>query len=65
MLKRMVSQFGIILITGYLTALPFTMNFKSIFKGVGVAEHHSAIYQLIIPAGIPRVCDSRALFTLP
>lgn len=53
MLKRMVSQFGIVLITGYLTALPFTMNFKSIFKGVGVAEHHSAVHQLIILWGIP------------
>lgn len=49
----MVSQFGIVLITGYLTALPFTMNFKSIFKGVGVASHHSAVHQLIILWGIP------------
>ena len=38
---------------GVIAVMPFTMNFQSVFKGVGIAEHHSAFYQLCILWGIP------------
>lgn len=51
--KRILSQFGITLIIAWLTAKPFTIHFESIFKGVGVAENHSRLYQLGVLWGIP------------
>ena len=42
-----------VVVIGVIAVMPFTMNFQSVFKGVGIAEHHSAFYQLCILWGIP------------
>lgn len=45
----------IIIINGMcvLIALPFTHYFTSVFQGVGIAQHHSKLYQLCILWGLP------------
>lgn len=46
-------QTVMVVVIGIIAVMPFTMNFQSVFKGVGIAEHHSAFYQLCILWGIP------------
>ena len=46
-------QTVMVVVIGVIAVMPFTMNFQSVFKGVGIAEHHSAFYQLCILWGIP------------
>ena len=53
MLIDSVLQLAVIIIIAILTALPFTLNFKSVFQGVGIAENHSKLYQLFVLWGIP------------
>ena len=48
-----VLQLAAIVVIAILTALPFTLNFKSVFQGVGIAENHSKLYQLFVLWGIP------------
>lgn len=48
-------QIGGIVITGILAAAPFTLSFVSIFKGVGITQHHSAFYQLAVLWSVPIV----------
>ncbi len=38
-----------------LTALPFTLTFESMTKGVALAQNHSAFYQLCVLWGLPSV----------
>lgn len=52
-LKNSTIHLAIVIIIGMLAALPFTMNFESVFKGVGVAQNHSKLYQLAVLWGIP------------
>ena len=37
----------------YVVSLPFTLQFDSMFKGVGIAQNHSMIHQLLILWGLP------------
>lgn len=52
-LKNFTIHLAIVIIIGMLAALPFTMNFESVFKGVGIAQNHSKLYQLAVLWGIP------------
>lgn len=52
-LKNSTIHLAIVIIIGMLAALPFTMNFESVFKGVGIAQNHSKLYQLAVLWGIP------------
>ena len=38
---------------GTIVALPFTMKFETMVSGVGIAGHHSMLYQLAILWGLP------------
>lgn len=40
---------------GTVVALPFTMKFETMVSGVGIARHHSMLYQLAILWGLPTV----------
>lgn len=40
---------------GTIVALPFTMKFETMVSGVGIAKHHSMLYQLAILWGLPTV----------
>ena len=40
---------------GTIVALPFTMKFETMVSGVGIARHHSMLYQLTILWGLPTV----------
>ena len=40
---------------GTVVALPFTMKFETMVSGVGIAKHHSILYQLAILWGLPTV----------
>ena len=42
-----------IIVISYVVSLPFTLQFDSMFKGVGIAQNHSMIYQLLILWGLP------------
>ena len=44
-----------IVIIFYVVSLPFTLQFDSMFKGVGIAQYHSMIHQLLILWGLPVV----------
>lgn len=45
---------GLVVFAGaILVPLPFNSTFQSIYKGVGVAEHHTPLYQFFILWGIP------------
>ena len=44
-----------IVIIFYVVSLPFTLQFDSMFKGVGIAQYHSMIHQLSILWGLPVV----------
>ena len=48
-----VMQILLVVIIGKAAALPFTMNFESVFNGVGIAHNHSKVYQLAVLWGIP------------
>ena len=37
----------------YIAALPFTLQFDTMFQGVGIAQNHSMIHQLLILWGLP------------
>lgn len=37
-----------IIVISYVVSLPFTLQFDSMFKGVGIAQNHSMIHQLLI-----------------
>ena len=52
-LKNSTIHLAIVIIIGMLAALPFTMNFESVFKGVGIAQNRSKLYQLAVVWGIP------------
>ena len=41
------------IVVSYVVILPFTMKFKTMFQGVGIATHHSLIHQLLILWGLP------------
>ena len=49
-----------IIVISYVVSLPFTLQFDSMFKGVGIAQNHSMIHQLLILWGLPVVLDSSA-----
>lgn len=51
-LKNSLVQLSSVIIIGMLVALPFTMNFESVFKGVGITQNHSKLYQLAVLWGI-------------
>ena len=42
-----------IIVISYVVSLPFTLQFDSMFKGVGIAQNHSMIHQLLILWGLP------------
>ncbi|MDD7218692.1 MAG: DUF2298 domain-containing protein [Clostridia bacterium] len=42
-----------VLAVSYIVVLPFTLQFDSMFQGVGIAQFHSRIYQLLILWGLP------------
>lgn len=42
-----------VLAISYIVVLPFTLQFDSMFQGVGIAQFHSRIYQLLILWGLP------------
>ena len=44
-----------IIVISYVVSLPFTLQFDSMFKGVGIAQNHSMIHQLLILWGLPVV----------
>ena len=44
-----------IIVISYVVSLPFTLRFDSMFKGVGIAQNHSMIHQLLILWGLPVV----------
>lgn len=52
-LKKSSAQIGVVVVTGIIAALPFTLNFESVFKGVRLAQKHTALYQLAVLWGIP------------
>lgn len=61
-IKKSIMQIGIIVITGIMSALPFTLNYDSVFKGVELAKYHTPFYQLFILWGIPFILSSIFLF---
>lgn len=54
-LAETFTQLIIIGVIGIVTALPFTLHFDSVFNGVGIAQKHSKLYQMIVLWGIPFV----------
>ena len=57
--KRILAVTGVqaveIIVISYVVSLPFTLQFDSMFKGVGIAQNHSMIHQLLILWGLPVV----------
>lgn len=51
--KNIVIQIGITVVTGILMSIPFSLHFKGMFHGIGIAQHHTALYQLLVLWGFP------------
>lgn len=43
----------VILLFSWLVVLPFTLQFETMFSGIGIAQRHSRLYQLVILWGLP------------
>ena len=50
-----IAQAVEIIVVSYLVILPFTLKFDTMFQGVGIAQYHSMIHQLLILWGLPAV----------
>ena len=50
-----IAQAVEIIVVSYLVILPFTLKFDTMFHGVGIAQYHSMIHQLLILWGLPAV----------
>ena len=50
-----IAQAVEIIVVSYLVILPFTLKFDTMFQGVGIAQCHSMIHQLLILWGLPAV----------
>ncbi len=50
---RILIRFVVMLALSIVAALPFTMTFDSMFQGIALAAHHSALYQLAVLWGLP------------
>ncbi len=48
-----IAQAVEIIVVSYLVVLPFTLKFDTMFQGVGIAQYHSMIHQLLVLWGLP------------
>lgn len=44
-----------VIFISYVEVLPFTLQFETMFQGVGIAQYHSLLYQLLVLWGLPFV----------
>lgn len=51
-MSRAMVQLAIIGIISVFVSVPFTDYFESVFQGVGIAQHHSKLYQLFVLWGL-------------
>ena len=52
----------VILLFSWVVVLPFTLQFETMFLGIGIAQRHSLLYQLIILWGLPVAVGVLLLF---
>lgn len=44
-----------VILVAYTVILPFNLKFETMFQGIGIAQHHSRFYQLLVLWGLPGI----------
>ena len=60
-LRSAAARIAVLVCLAVTAAIPFNMNFETMAQGLGIAQNHSAFYQLLILWGLP-VCAVVLLF---